>query len=230
MAITTNIFVVAAMAGNFWVESGINPGIYEGLRVVPLTDNSVYGGYGIGQWTNAPRLGVTRRTELIEWLRANGYDDDSADGQLNFLIYENTWYRNGYGARFNSLSDFFASSSNELEILTYAWMQGWEGIWNGTQNERVQHAYQCLEYIQSHTTHVWIEGEKIAQTFDDYGDEWFTGNRYLSVNERLHNALMLYNWMTDSEPQPPDPIPPDPPEPGKRTSKMPIWMYVRYHL
>lgn len=222
MAVSTNVYVIAAMCGNFWTESGINPGIYESLRVVPLTDNSVYGGYGIGQWTNAPKLGVTRRTQLINWLRANGYADDSGPGQLSYLVYENTWYRNGYGARFNSLSDFFASDSTDLTILTYAYMQGWEGIWNGTQNQRVQQANQCLQYIQQHAE-------------EDPG-EWIVGNRYLNTNERLHNALIVYNWMSGNQPLPPDPtpVPPDPdpptpPDPSELPNPMPLWMWIRYH-
>lgn len=214
MAITNSVYVVSAMCGNFSRESNINPGVYEGLRVVPLTDNSVYGGYGLGQWTNAPRLGVTRRTALVEWLRSNGYADDSGPGQLAFLVYENTWYRNGYGANFNSLSDFLASTSTDVQMLTYAYMQGWEGIWDGTQNQRVQFAYKVLDYIQVH--------------YNEEPGEWIVGNRFLSEADQLHNALLVYNYLTDNEP--PDPDPPEPPEPGGRTSKMPIWMYVRYHL
>lgn len=220
MPVTNSVYVAAAMSGNFWQESGVNPGIYEGLRVVPLTDNNAYGGFGIGQWTNAPNLGLTRRTQLVNWLRANGWADDSGPGQLSYLVYENTWYQNGWGARFTSLSDFFASTSNNLEMLTYAWMQGWEGIWDGTQGIRYNAAQQCLAYIQTHYN-------------EDPGD-WIAANRFLSEAERLHNALLLYNWLTDNEPPDPEPPDPDPPGPGpgpdppaERRKGMPIWMMVR---
>lgn len=69
---TISIEVISAICGNWYHESNINPGIYEGLQVVPLTDNSVYGGYGLGQWTNNPNTGVTRRTELAVYLEDNG--------------------------------------------------------------------------------------------------------------------------------------------------------------
>lgn len=192
MAITNSVYVVAAMCGNFWKESNINPGIYEGLRVVPLTDNSVYGGYGLGQWTNAPQYSTYRRTALVNWLRENGYADDSGPGQLAFLVAENTWYQNGWGARFTSLQDFLASTSTNLQMLTYAYMQGWEGIWNGTQDERVGYAHKCLAYIQAH--------------YNDDPGQWITGNRFLGEADILHNALLVYNYLTDAEP--PDPEPP----------------------
>ena len=215
-----NLYVIAAMCGNFWWESTLNPGIYEGLKVVPLTDNSVYGGYGLVQWTNSPKHGVTRRTQLVEWLRANGFSDDSGTGQLQFLLHENTWYRKGYGANFGSLTDFLTSDSTDLTLLTYAWMQGWEGIWDGTQNKRLQSAYDCYRYIEQHYA-------------DDPG-EWIAKNNYLSNAERYHNALVLYNFFTGGiiPPDPPDPpVPPDPPGPTPMVKdKMPLWMKIRYHL
>lgn len=215
MSITSNVYVVGAICGNWWWESGIDPGIYESLKVVPLTDNNIYGGYGLGQWTNAPARNVFRRTALVTWLRANNYSDDSGNGQLDYFVTENTWYRNGYGANFQNLQDFLSSTSNDIQMLTYAFMQGWEGIWNGTQNQRVQYALQVVNYIQEH--------------YQDDPGNWITGNRYLSEAERYHNALLVYNWLVGND-VPPDPDPPQPPEPEpKGKKKMPLWMKIRYH-
>ena len=83
MSITTNLYVIAAICGNFWQESTVNPGIWEGL-----TPNAP--GYGLGQWTDNPPV-VMRRTALFNWLQANGYAQDSGPGQLAFLVYENLW-------------------------------------------------------------------------------------------------------------------------------------------
>lgn len=46
-------------------------------------------GYGICQWTNTPRTNpVGRRTNLINWCNANGYDYRTLTGQLFFLKHE----------------------------------------------------------------------------------------------------------------------------------------------
>ena len=69
MAYTSNLKVVAAICGNFFQESGVNPGIWENL-----TPGAP--GYGLGQWTDNPP-NVYRRTALFNWLSANGYAQDS---------------------------------------------------------------------------------------------------------------------------------------------------------
>lgn len=50
-----SFYVAAAMCGNFWVESNLNPGIWEGLHASSFDhqyQGDGIGGYGIGQWTN----------------------------------------------------------------------------------------------------------------------------------------------------------------------------------
>ena len=81
--ITNNLYVIAAICGNFFQESTVNPGIWEDLR----PDSP---GYGLGQWTDNPPV-VARRTALFNWLDANGFSRDSGEGQLQFLIHEDLW-------------------------------------------------------------------------------------------------------------------------------------------
>lgn len=180
---TINVYVVAAMCGNFWQESHVDPGIYESLKVVPLKDNSVYGGYGLGQWTNSTQYGVYRRTALAQWLDDNGYAYDSGEGQIKFLLHENYWTSNGYASQFSSLQDFLNSDSTDLQSLTYAYQQGWEGIWNSTHTLRYQFAQKALAYIQQHAN-------------DSSITTWITGNRYLSESEALHNCVLIFRLLS----------------------------------
>lgn len=180
--------VAAAMCGNFWQESGINPGIYEGLRVVPLTDNSVYGGYGLGQWTNggAQNPLLTRRTEMVEWLRANGYADDSGEGQLAYLVHEDYWHpRPGYTSAFSSLQDFLNSDSTDIDFLTQEYMWCWEGINDGTLQTRIEAAHLVYNYLLRNANDTSIQN-------------WIVGNRLLSESERLHNAVLVWRLTSAS--------------------------------
>lgn len=202
--------VISAICGNWWQESTLNPGLYEGRKEVPLLDNNVYGGYGLGQWTNAPKLGLTRRTQLVTWLRSNGYADDSGPGQLAFFITENTWYRNGYGAAYNSLSDFLNTSDTDLRDLTYAFMQGWEGIWDGTEGIRYDACVKVYEFIQTKDP-------------DSVPEFWNVSNQYLSEEARLVNAYQIYRYLSGDTPPGPGPGP----GPIRRKRKQ-IWRLIRY--
>lgn len=183
-----SVYVVAAICGNWWQESTINPGIWEDLQ--PGAP-----GFGLGQWTN------TRKTALFQYLDSNGFKRDSGSGQVAFFIEEGTWYQNGWGAQFTSLEDFLKSDSTDLQLLTYAFLQGWEGIWDGTEGIRLQAAQQCLDYI-------------IAHEATEPHTGWNKGNRYLSIPERLHNAVVFYRVIG-----------------GVIIGKkgMPIWMMIRYY-
>lgn len=200
--------VISAICGNWWQESTLNPGLYEGRKEVPLLDNNVYGGYGLGQWTNAPKLGLTRRTQLVTWLRSNGYADDSGPGQLAFFIAENTWYRNGYGAAYNSLSDYLNTSDTDLRDLTYAFMQGWEGIWDGTEGIRYDACVKVYEFIQTRDP-------------DSVPEFWNVSNQYLSEEARLVNAYQIYRYLSGDTPPGPGPGP-------IRSKRKQIWRLIRY--
>lgn len=180
-------YVVAAICGNWWQESTINPGIWEGLVVGAP-------GYGLGQWT------ASRRTALFSFLDSEGYSRDSGSGQLAFFIKEDVWYRNGYGENFLNLTDFLSSDSTDLQLLTYAFLQGWEGIWDGTETIRYEAAVKCYDYIVAHAE-------------DEPSTGFFKGNRYLSEEERLHNAVIIFRTLGGAFI-------------GK---KFPIWKMIKYY-
>lgn len=163
-------YVVAAIAGNWWWESNINPGIWEGLK--PDAP-----GYGLGQWTDNSE--TDRKTKLFEWLDQQGYPRDSAEGQIKYFIFENVWYSVGDAAAFNSLKEFLSSDSTDIAMLTNAFMRGWEGISDGTDGKRRTAARKVLMYLEKHAN-------------DDSIHTWVVGNRYLTEAEILNNAVLLF--------------------------------------
>ena len=190
MAICTNLYVIAAICGNFYQESTVNPGIWEGLTV----GNP---GFGLGQWTDNPPS-VMRRTALFNWLDAHGYSHDSGDGQLEFLVYENIWIPSLFTpSAYATLSDFFASTSTNLSDLTREWMYHWEGIDDGTFSVR----YSAAQAFYDKFIH--DDGSRLP---------WFTGNYYLSgppdYLDSGDNALRIMDFFLGSEPPPPGPVEP----------------------
>lgn len=209
MAITTNWAVIAAICGNFWQESTVNPGIWEGLVV----GNP---GYGLGQWTDNAQ--VSRRTALFNYLNSKGYALDSGEGQLEFLVYENVWNvlgADGSTSIYSTLTDFLNTTSTDVASLTREWMYHWEGISDGTENVRITFAEEC--YYQ------------IFMNDDGTRYPWASGNVYLTRNEAFQNALLIKDYfLNENPPEPPGPPdPPDPPGPTPTRNKrkgLPPWL------
>lgn len=195
-------YVFSAIAGNWWQESNINPGLFEGLRELDLLTSTEYGGYGLGQWTRAVGGTWDRRTPLAEWLYNNGYPFDSPDGQVEYFIKEGYWTQAGWASDFASLEEFLHSDSTDLEYLTKAFYRGWEGGSSETSaSERYAHAQQVYNYLVLHA------GETPT---------WTIGNFYLTTQQILDNALALFNIFITSSGQP-----------THRSRKLPIWMYLK---
>lgn len=181
MATVTKVsdYVVAAICGNFWQESGINPAVWQSLATGKTwTDLNV--GYGLGQWTNTDGDTHGRLYKLHEYLSTNGYSDDDGDGELDFLLHEDYWTPNS-SYTFNTLQDFLDSTSTDITMLTHAWNICWEGIHDSTWDLRVTHAQNVYNYLQSHSkdTNTWIKG-----------------NRYLSNDERYNNAVLVFQYLS----------------------------------
>ena len=181
--ITNNLYVIAAICGNFWQESTVNPGIWEGL-------DPGNPGYGLGQWTDNAQ--VSRRTALFNWLDAHGYPHDSGPGQLSFLLYENVWLGNGagYQSAYASLTDFLTTSSTNLSDLTYEFFHQWEGIDDGTGPTRLQYAQRYLELFQND---------------DGIREPWHASNSYNSAVQADANALRILDFFRGTTPVPPEP-------------------------
>lgn len=203
MAISTNLHVIAAICGNFWQESTVNPGIWENRTVGAP-------GFGLGQWTDNPPI-VERRTALFNWLDANGYARDSGDGQLAFLVYENIWIPTSFQqSSYQTLTDFFNSTSTSTAELTEEWMFHWEGINDGSYNNRLNFALSVYNFLNSGET---------------YREPWYSINDYLSENEAKWNSLRIMDFFLGEEPPTP-PVPPIPPYHRKRKG-LPPWLIYK---
>lgn len=202
MASNISVYVVSAICGNFWQESGINSGVWENLQVGTWTDLNK--GFGLGQWTNTGGDTHGRLYQLNDWLTNNGYSDDSFYGQLDYIEVENIWHRTGEAYQFQNLQDFLNSTSTDVEDLTHAWNIGWEGIHDSSWNARVQYALNICQYIQ--------------QNYDpslSYTPE--ISNTYLPAWDRYHNACCMFDYWNGGTPAP------DPPSPNKKSK---WWIYM----
>lgn len=205
-------YVIAAICGNFWTESNVNPGVWESLSVGSWT--SLGHGFGLGQWTNTDGDTQGRLYKLHEYLSANGYSDDSMEGQAAYIIEENVWHKGQayqQAITYATLSDFLSSNSTDLNYLTQAWLYCWEGINNGTLSQRQSQAKKAYDYISEHANDLSIT-------------QYYHSNNYLSEAQILNNCVMLYRIMgglgggggTAGKPT------------RKDQGKMPIWMMIRY--
>lgn len=213
-------YVVAAICGNWWRESlGLSPGVYENLNVVPLKA-LVYGGYGLGQWTNSYNEQTgrwnTRRTKLADYLDDHGYEYDDGFGQLDFFLHEagdtGVWQAAGTGAKWASIyptfESFMKSTSTDLLELTEAFLNCWE-IGTSGLDIRYSFAQQALEFIEN-------QGNMNPVS-------WITGNRYLQPPETLNNCLLIWNYLSAGGGG-------GGKLPYYKRHGMPIWMMINYNL
>lgn len=195
--------VIASICGNFYHESNINPAIWESLEQASWTDD--YHGYGLGQWTN---VGASRRLEdLHNWLQTNHYADDDGDGQCEYIVNENYWLVKPEYPQFTDLNSFLTTNETDIITLTHAWNWCWEGIHDASWDTRVTYANLCYQYILDHAQDSTITA-------------WITGNRYLSQDEILNNAVMLYRHFSAGGGGGGTPTIPK--------HKMPLWMKIKY--
>lgn len=199
-----SIYVAAAIAGNMWQESTLSPGVWEGLS--PGNPTELGKGYGLGQWTNTGGDTHGRLYQLLTWLTENGYARDDGNGQLAFLLHEKVWYKNA-DYPFDSLEDFLKSDSTDLTMLTHAYNICWEGIHDASWDDRVDYAKRCFDYINAHANDASIT-------------MWYNSNTYLTEEQRLNNAVMLYRYLSAGGG--------GGGTPGKRKRGMPVWMQIRY--
>lgn len=190
--IQSSIYVVSALAGNAWRESHINPTVGQ------------QGGtaFGIFQWDG------TRKTALKNWLIENGYSDVDPYGQMKYLIVENDW-QGSYGG-ISSLTDFMSSDSTNITTLTRAFCYCWERPGKPATQERINFANKALSYIAEHANDASITGWETEPMY------------YLTENQALKNAVLMYRYYSGGVTPPPHPTPT-----GEK-KKMPVWMMVRH--
>ena len=157
-------YVIAALAGNAWRESHINP-----------TLSQLGGGaFGLFQWDGS------RRDALLTWLNENGYENTSPNGQMEYLVVEGDWIGTFDGI--SSLTEFLTSSSTNVGSLTEAFCTCWERPGVPALNERIEFAHEALEYILLHANDASIVEWETKPMY------------YLSRQQALHNAVLMYRF------------------------------------
>lgn len=200
-----SIYVISAILGNWYVESGIDPGLWETPSQGSGDFHDLNRGFGLGQWTNTGGDATGRLWQMYQWLSQNGYSADDGYGQLSYFLYENVWLnsQNPDASQYSNLQEFLTSTSTDLTHLTTAFMYGWEGI-SGNITLRIQRANEVFNYLRSH-------GNDTTVT------TWISENRYLTESETLHNAILAYRFLGSGGG-------------GGGTGarrKMPLWMMLR---
>lgn len=160
----TSVYVIAALAGNAWRESHINPTLHQ----------LGGGAFGIFQWDG------TRREALLSWLSDNGYESTDPNGQMQYLIVEGDW-QGSYGG-ISSLDEFMQSDSTDVAMLTTAFCTCWERPGVPALDERIQFANKALEYIQDNANDTSITTWETEPMY------------YLSEAQALKNAVLMYRY------------------------------------
>lgn len=192
------ISVVAAICGNWYAESGLNPNVFEGHvshTYSEMLSTSLSGGYGLGQWTTTSSGSVNRRVPLLKWLKSNGYNYYSGSGQCKYFVYENSWVNNT--GNYDSLDEFLCSDSNSLEDLTIDFLKCWEiPADSGTDVQQVrlgyaENAYALIEdTFSSISDEEWEEYYSYEITDSDWSYSDDTSG-YINDLQVLTNELLI---------------------------------------
>lgn len=125
---------LGAFLGNLEQESGINPGIWEGLHVGK-------GGWGLVQWTPF--------TNFTKWAQAKGYAYDSGNAQMEWIrdrtVPTGQWIpTKAYPISFQE----FKHSTEDVEWLGMAWCKNFE---RGVVGDRIQYCTYWYDYFDAET-------------------------------------------------------------------------------
>lgn len=211
-------YVVAAICGNWKREGIMNPGQWEfGKPMAPPWD-AIYpavGGHGLGGWTNSDPTDGMNLLNLHNYLIEHGYDDNSGAGQLDCFIDIPWWNPISVATNFSSLDDFLKSQSTDLEMLTHAFYNGWEGLqdgWaDGALELRQEYARWALDIIRTRANDTSIVEWKVL----------VTNSSALSIEDQANNVIMVYRYLssggggggTHTDP---------------KRNKMKIWQMINY--
>lgn len=130
---------VAGMLGNMETESTINPGIWQNLT------ESETGGFGLTQWTPAPKY--------LDWCSDRGYDPSAMNSALDRILYELE-----YGLQYYETDAYpltfseFKVSSETPEYLAQAFLYNYEKPADMNQPNRSTQARKWYDYLISGST------------------------------------------------------------------------------
>ena len=192
-----SMYVVAALAGNAWVESYLNP------TTTKFSDTAA----GLWLW-KASRLDAFR-----DWCDQEVLQYDDPQAQMRYLVEEDYW--TGTFGGITSLSDFMSSSSDDIDMLTEAFLNCWERSTPSYLQDRIDFANDAFNYIDANAQDTdIISWETVPEDPQE---------QHISRDQALRNAVLLFRFFsaggggggTPSEPLP---------------AKMPIWMMIKYHI
>lgn len=188
--------VIASLCGNCWQESTINP---TGVEVGGT-------GFGLFQWSNTATS--DRRARFEAWCLENGYDKNDGYIQLQYLLEENFWIPKTGFTEFQSLSDWFNSTSTDIAYLTEAFMRCWEIPNEAYANlaNRIEKANLCYQYYLNHANDTTII-------------EWKTTPNYLIEEDSLNNAILIFRYFSSGGGGGGTPT--------EENKHLPIWMYPK---
>lgn len=193
----SSLYVIAALCGNLWQESTINPALHQ---------QGSGTAYGLFQWDGS------RKTALLNWLSQNGYSADSAEGQIAYFIHEDFWSAKPISTSngIHNLTEFLQSSITDIDLLTEIFCDCWEIAGTPMMANRKRYARECYDYIMQNGNTGSINEWKVNLT------------GYLVPEDSFNNAVMFYrNFSAGGGGGWPFGMPPRYPH------KMPVWMMTR---
>lgn len=237
--------VLAGILGNFYGESGVNPGAWESYTIPPTPNPWQYvydqqhpnlGGYGLGQWTNtgtAPNI-EWRCYNLYQFMVANGYSDASGNGmtdgwgQLEFL--ENEAFGQVAGG-----DGIWIPKPNIQAYPAITTFREFMNFTGGTPANLAHDFYYCWEGAPSsfpfpstrqnfaESSYQYMLANQTA--WENAGQPtWIAKNQSLVQSETDNNVhCCWYYFYSTTPPTPPGPTPPGPTPPRTRN---PFWMYL----
>lgn len=170
---------IAAMLGNFWTESSINPKRAEGDYLSPPVGasgnswddpawlaiggpaiynggypNIIHRGLGLGQWTDTTD-GSVRQTALLNYAKSKNKKWYELELQIDFIF-------NGDNPYYRELVHNILTSDDDVESLTNRFLINWEGNRGDKLLDRQAKAKAVLNYLSQPTNG---SGQK-ASSFD----------------------------------------------------------------
>lgn len=160
----SSAYVVAALAGNAWRESHINPTLNQEGGTA----------FGLFQWDGV------RKSAMQTWMVEQGYPITDPTGQMQYLIVEDDW-QGSFGG-ISNLTEFLTSQSTDIAMLTEAFCTCWERPGVPALEERIEFANAAYEYIITHANDTSINTWETEPMY------------YLSWEQALNNAVLMYHF------------------------------------
>ncbi len=128
---------ICGMLGNMQSESGVNPGIWQGL----IEGSGGGGGFGLVQWTPW--------TNFTNWADSHGYAWDDGNAQLKWIDEVTASFGQWIPTTAYNLSFAeFKQSTQNVEYLASAFLKNFERAGVEVENERRSQAVTWFNYFK----------------------------------------------------------------------------------